>query len=197
MPETEQKKGSPIRERIIAAFIELSKSKGFYRVTMDELSGQAGLSKRTVYRYFNSKEEVIEAVIDHFLWKIAGEMERVIAEARTPAELIARALQNFYLYGQNFVFNPLILEDLRCHYPGFWRKIDNYRMEKAQNLVKAILDKSDKESTRKTDPRIITTAFLAAIQAVVNPEFILRNGLTFQETMEQVADLFAHGFLKS
>ncbi len=190
------KKGADIRERIISAFMELSKTKGFYRVTMDELSVLAGLSKRTVYRYFASKEEIIEAVIDSIIQRVTRELDRVIAEAHTPAELIAQALQNLYLYGQNLVFNPLILEDLRSHYPHFWQKIDRYRMEKAQNLIKAILSKSDKDLTREIDPRIMCTAFLAAIQAVVNPEFILKNGLTFQETLTQVVGLFTHGFIR-
>ncbi|QNB46535.1 TetR family transcriptional regulator [Thermanaerosceptrum fracticalcis] len=196
MPDTEQKKGSPIRERIIAAFIELSKSKGFYRVTMDELSAQAGVSKRTIYRYFTSKEEVIEAVIDSIIQRVAREMDRVMAEAHTPAELIAQALQNLYLHGHDLVFNPLIMEDLRSRYPHFWKKIDSYRMEKAQNLIKAILSKSDKDLTREIDPRIMSTAFLAAIQAVVNPEFTLKNGLTLQDALNQVVDLFTCGFIR-
>ena len=41
-----------IRERIIRACQELSVNRGLSGVTMDEVVAHAGVSKRTVYRYF-------------------------------------------------------------------------------------------------------------------------------------------------
>lgn len=62
-----------IRERIIAAYSELARLQGFHAVTMDELAVRARVSKRTIYRYFRSKVEIIEATLDAFMAEIATE----------------------------------------------------------------------------------------------------------------------------
>lgn len=53
-----------IRERIIKACRDLAVEQGLRGFTMDELAQRAGLSKRTVYRYFDSKQAIIQASLD-------------------------------------------------------------------------------------------------------------------------------------
>jgi len=39
-------------------------------------------------------------------------------------------------------------------------------------------------------------AFIASIQAVINPEFILDNELTFEDSVRQLVELFMYGIIK-
>jgi AcrR family transcriptional regulator len=52
---------------VAAAFAE----EGFHRATMDSVAGRAGVAKPTLYRYFESKEELFEAAV-------SAECERLI-----------------------------------------------------------------------------------------------------------------------
>lgn len=189
------KGGFRIRERIISAFAELSRGKGFYRVTVDEVATQAGLSKRTIYRYFKSKDEIIEAVIDEFLSRMGQEVDKIVASQKTPEEIFTHILNNFFHVGRNII-NPMVMQDLSQHYPHYWKKIDEFRMGKAVNLIKAFLRQSNRGYTREINPHIITTVVLTSIQAVLNPDFILTHGLTLEETVKQLLEFFKHGFLK-
>ncbi len=186
-----------IKQRILTAFQELSKKKGFYRVTMDELAAVAGISKRTIYRYFRSKDEIIEATLEKFMTEVAGKMEEIAATPLKPEELVNRMLKTIHFVG-GYIGNPLVLDDLRQHYPHYWKKIDEFRMKKAQEIIisKLLLDEKNKEYIRDIDPRIVTAAMFASIKAVANPEFIITNGLTFDDTIRQLMDFFLHGILK-
>lgn len=164
-------------------------------MTVDEIAAQAGLSKRTVYRYFKSKDEIIEAVIDHFLASVSREVEIILDTKKTPEEVFTAILETFYRVGRNFI-NPVVMQDMRQHYPQYWEKIDRFRMARAQGLIKALLNGSAQAKARGLNPHIVTAIVLATIQAVLNPEFILSRGLTFQETIEQVIEFFKYGFLK-
>ncbi|MGE5396811.1 MAG: TetR/AcrR family transcriptional regulator, partial [Chitinophagales bacterium] len=73
-----------IRDRILNACQELARIQGFYSMTMDELAERAGVSKRTLYRYFRSKEEVIEATLDQFMNEMATEADRLLAGNEQP-----------------------------------------------------------------------------------------------------------------
>jgi len=101
-------------------------------------------------------------------------------------------------YVGGYVGNPVILADLRQHYPHYWKKIDDFRLRKGQEIIisRLFLDEENKKYIRDIDLRIVTTAIIAAIQAVANPEFIIRNNLTFEETIRQLLEFFQHGFLK-
>lgn len=51
------------REDIIRAAEELFFERGYERVTMDEISRKAEYSKRTVYAYFQSKEQIFHGIL--------------------------------------------------------------------------------------------------------------------------------------
>lgn len=153
------------------------------------------MSKRTIYRYFKSKDEIIEGVIDRFLTSVSGEMERIVTTKKFSEEAFADMLETFYRLGRSYL-NPVVMQDMRQHYPHYWEKIDRFRMSRAQEVFKTFLERSDKETIREINPRVATAIVLASVQAVLNPEFILSNGLNFHETVEQVIEFFKHGFLK-
>lgn len=182
-----------MKERIISAYRELSQSRGFYNITMDELASKAGISKRTVYRYFNSKEEIIEAVVDNFMDNMACQLENIMAEDKRP-EVIFPKMVKFFTQTNQIIFNPLVLEDLRQQYPYLWVKIDRFRAEKIYYFLKSTMAESEIDRLKKIDPRIITTAILASIQAVINPAFILDNNLTINKAAGQLIQLFLYGF---
>ena len=68
-------------EAALALFVE----KGFAATRSEEVAKAAGVSKGTLYLYFPSKEELLKAVIQHFLGTEieAGEQEAAAAEGPT------------------------------------------------------------------------------------------------------------------
>lgn len=164
---------------------------------MDELAAEAGVSKRTLYRYFRSKEEMIEAVLEKLMANIESLIKEFVASHHKPDEIVAYMLRILHRIIQTF-FHPLVLGDLQKHYPHYWEKIDQFRIKNVENIVKSklFLDEKNKELIRNLDPRIVTAAIIASIQAVANPDFIITNGLTAEDTLTQLMELFLYGLLK-
>lgn len=175
-----------IRERIIWACRELAVNRGFSGVTIDELAAQAGVSKRTIYRYFTSKDEIIEATLDDFMAAMEMELRAIVSTEMKPAEMLSALLTRLTEEGR-FLSGVPALTDLQQRYPHLWRKIDEFRFSRLHYMLDVIRQRSDSQIIKETDPRIMLAIIIAVIQAVVNPEFILRNGLTFEETIRQVS----------
>lgn len=182
-----------IRDRILAACRELARVKGFYNMSMDELARQTGVSKRTIYRYFRSKEEIIEACLDTFMAHMTLEFEKILQQEEPAPEMIASIVKQIFTHGQ-FITNPAGLNDLRVHYPQLWAKIDNFRVEKIRAAISLYILQSKSPVLREIDPRIITAITLASIQAVINPDFIIGNDLTFEDTVSQFSKLLIASF---
>lgn len=181
------------KDKIVYAFYEMANKQGFRRATMDELAVQAGVSKRTIYRYFESKEAVVEAVIELFLNRIGTEMDEVLSADSGPEQTLERMLSVFGNTGK--FINPVIMEDLIAHYPHFWEKIANYRMKRVHLLIDILLRENKHEQMHKYDPSIVTALVISAVQTILNPEFILKNSLTFEKAFEQLAEILKYGLL--
>lgn len=178
-----------IKDRILKACRELARIKGFYNMNMDELARQTGVSKRTIYRYFRSKEEIIEASLDAFMAEMAGRMEETMARDLSAPEMITAIIGNLVTHGQ-FLMSPIVLNDLRVHYPHLWNKINTFRLARARAAINRYMQLSSNPVLQEIDPRIVTAIILTSIQEILNPGFILDNGLTFESTAGQLSKFF-------
>jgi AcrR family transcriptional regulator len=61
------KKAAERREEIILAARELFQTKTYEEVTMQELMEKLNIAKGTIYHYFSSKEELLEAVVENII----------------------------------------------------------------------------------------------------------------------------------
>jgi AcrR family transcriptional regulator len=67
MPKVTGQYKSDIRKKIIHAAIESFAQTGFDRTKMEDIAKRLGLSKGTIYLYFNSKEDLFLAICEHYL----------------------------------------------------------------------------------------------------------------------------------
>lgn len=74
-------KGNPVSDRskreLEAALLQLMRTEDYAEITIQEIAYHAGLSRRTFYRNFSSKEEILSACFDR-IW--AGYRERIVTE---------------------------------------------------------------------------------------------------------------------
>ena len=60
-----RRKAAETRQHIIDAAYTLFYQIGFIRTGVDAIADAAGITKRTLYQHFKSKDELIEAVLEH------------------------------------------------------------------------------------------------------------------------------------
>ena len=88
-PQTDIEAG---RKQLIELSIEMIEERGTGALTMTELAGRAGMSPANLYRYFESKEALIEAVAEHWFQPKVTIMEEVVASDLPPR----RKMYEFY-----------------------------------------------------------------------------------------------------
>lgn len=180
---------SNIPERITGACRRLAMQRGFYHLTVDELAREAGISKRTLYRYYPSKEAIIEATLDAFTSEILADTDNLLLRESDPVVLLKSALELLADKGR-FIINPASIYDLEKYYPHLWQKIDQFRVGRIKQVI-GLLSAQDPFlglSSNISLP-ILTTIMTASIQAILNPTFILENYLTFEEAAGQLSEL--------
>jgi TetR/AcrR family transcriptional regulator len=181
------------RQRITASLKELASERGFSRVTMDDLANHTGISKRTIYRYFRSKEEIIIAVMEDLMGGIEKETMMAVERANHPVDKITGVIRAVL---QNIKhIQPLALHDVQKYYPRLWERVEQFRAERIQHIFTELFTNSGQDCLRKVNPKIFTAALLASIRAVVNPNFIMENNLSPEETIQSLFDIFFNGII--
>lgn len=82
-------------QEILQAALSIFAEKGFAAARMDEIAARAGVSKGTIYLYFESKEAMFKALVRETISARIGEITGIVEkhEGPTPA-LLAAALRN-------------------------------------------------------------------------------------------------------
>ncbi|MBR5476424.1 MAG: TetR/AcrR family transcriptional regulator [Bacteroidaceae bacterium] len=80
------------RETIIKVAQKLFAEKGIDNITMSDIAAEAKKSRRTVYTYFQSKEELLEASIEMELQKVSGAISKVAMSNLTPDKKIVKLI---------------------------------------------------------------------------------------------------------
>ena len=107
------------RERILAAFEERARKLGIRGVVMSELASELGISKKTLYQHFPSKEALVRAMIDVEMERMHERMhdrgDELEAMADSPKDLI-KCWAEKILEEQRFA--RIFWEELETDYPN-------------------------------------------------------------------------------
>lgn len=72
------------RSQLVELVIEQIQERGTSALTMTEIAARAGMSPASLYRYFESKEALVEAVAEHWFRPKVAIMEEVVASDLPP-----------------------------------------------------------------------------------------------------------------
>lgn len=122
---------------------------------MDDIASHLGISKKTLYKMFDSKSDLVLAVVT-LLTKSAAEKQQSILSANIP---LPQKLTSFLLLELDDLPHPssLLARDLYHNHPQARQILTQFK-ENRQDLLKDLLDESVKEQIIPPIP----TAFVAA-----------------------------------
>ncbi|KJY82911.1 TetR family transcriptional regulator [Vibrio galatheae] len=107
------------QEDIIKSAIEVFSKKGFEQASMEGISKHAGVSKRTLYKYYPNKEALFEVIVDKLMCRFDDqcevEFEPSVSIARQLTELTHK--QMCYLGNEDYQMTARLVmaECIRCH----------------------------------------------------------------------------------
>ena len=184
------------KNKILIFALELFRQEGFYKTTMDDLARQLKMSKKTIYKYFPKKENLIWETSFYFVEKhqvrikeILESEENAIQKLFDLIEYIGRMLMNV---------NRKWFEDIQIHQPELWKKIDEFRINIIRSRITKLIEQGKNEGyIENFSTDIIVTMFLSSVQNIVNPTFIINSKLNMNEVLESVITILMQGIMTS
>ncbi len=169
-------------------------TEGFYKTTMDEIAKDLQMSKKTIYKHFDSKEELLEEVCSMRMGLMQEYLDEVVESGDDAITKFLRILNKQKSMSLNC--SPAWFRDLEIHAPHLRKEFDKVRQDKVTTILVKLLEQGKKEKVvENVHIDILIAALNGAMEAVTHADFVLNSKYSMHEAMRITAEIFFNGFL--
>lgn len=182
-------------EKIYLKTLKLLGCKGL-RFTTEDLAKELGTSKRTIYTYFSTKDEIIEKTIDYVFIQITTSDTEILKNNQlTLQEKIEQCFQNVPdAYNLGSIIRHM--DDIQRHYPHLSEKI-NHHLNSIWDAVIQLIEQGMKNNEiEKIDTVILKTILNEALKKLLDYEFLVMNQISFDSGIKAMYDIILYGLIK-
>lgn len=116
-----------MREQIINTATELFLNLGFKSITMDDIANRIGISKKTIYKFFSTKEMLIEEAIEKVHHDIDVSVKEIFQRKYNAIEENFEIRRTFKELFKSQETSPIY--QLKKHYPKIYEKAYKKQIE--------------------------------------------------------------------
>lgn len=181
--------------RILAYVEQRINSQGTRGLSVEEISSALGMSKKTFYKAFPTKEAMLEELIGRIVGELAGRIDGIV---QSPGSFVQKIDGLMTMLGTLYPRMAILLsEDLYRSAPAVWSRVEEFRHRKIQTVFSALLDQGIAEGSigREVNRTIFLLAYLAAIRAIINPRVLVEHPFSAIDAVEQIVRIFFAGIM--
>jgi len=171
-------------QEILEKTVELFYEFGIRNLNMDDISRSLGISKKTLYQYVKSKEDLIEKLFyyDEMKWDI--EMAKLKVNEMNAIEILLQvSLRVFEEMGR---FNPKLKFELKKYYEHIFQQFMVRKQNHIFSQISKNIEKGIAEGLYRSDINIDLVAGLYVRNLVMmhNNDFCIAENITFDQLFE-------------
>jgi len=182
-------------ERMLVTARKIFFVHGYSALTMDELARELGMSKKTLYLHFPSKDAIVEQILHDFIAQIRASADELFQDKTmgftTKLRRFSAAMVN------RLRVNAHILRDLQRSAPHLFSLVEELRNNNIPYVFGQILREGQAAGMVRADldPAFAVEFWRPAIQSLMHPDSLERLQLNPDQMFTQAIDLFFGGLL--
>jgi AcrR family transcriptional regulator len=191
-----QPRDDDVAARIIAVGRQDFFAHGFRGVTMDDLAGELGMSKKTLYASFPTKTDLLRAVLLDKFRRVEADLQ-LIATAFSNDMLDSLRQLLACLQRHSEEIRPPFVRDIRREAPEMLELVQSQRRQIIERYFGSLLDECRKAGIVRKDisTRLIIEILLGATEAVMNPVRMAELDLTPKRGYSTIINVVFEGVL--
>ncbi|PNV75523.1 TetR/AcrR family transcriptional regulator [Leptospira inadai] len=182
-----------MNHKIVESSLALFLARGFHKVNTDEIAQAAGISKRTLYRYFPSKDELVTATLEHFKMQVRTKFVLVLSQKELPPLHRFRQILTQVAQELSKVSRSLMV-DLQRERPDIFAQMVEFRTANIRSLIGLLKEaREKKEINPDIDVPFAIDMLLASINTLLIPEYLVSHNYSFEFGLEKITQIFLDG----
>jgi AcrR family transcriptional regulator len=161
---------------------------------MDDLAGELGMSKKTLYAHFPSKTVLLESVLADKFGEVETELAAITTDARIEFPERLHALLACIRKHTDEV-QPPFMRDVAREMPELFEKVRVHRRAMIHRHFASVLREGKAAGMIRGDvpERIMIEFLIGAADAIVNPQKLGELGLTARAAFTEIILIFLEG----
>ncbi len=159
-----------IKDRILNHSQALFLQNGIKSVSMDDIAASMAMSKKTIYKCFANKDEVVQAVMERHLAGTQTDCGTIVGQSVSAIDEMFRMMD--WMKQQFGGVHPSIFYDLQKFYPLTWELWMRHKNQYILTQITANLRRGMAEGLYRADldVEVLARLRLAQIEIVFNPD---------------------------
>ncbi len=143
---------------------------GVKSISMDDLSRELGISKKTLYQSVENKRELVMQVFQNHAQK---ELDAVIDIRRDAADAIDEMIEVAkYIIPTLRQITPMLIFDMQKYYRDVWQMMETYNQQEIFKLIKENIERGIKEGVYREEfhSEIIAKLYVGKTMVVIDED---------------------------
>lgn len=186
----------PTKQRILMAARERFLLHGFSKVTTDELTSLLGISKKTLYKYFPSKEALLRGILESFIRETSQRIEDAVQDEALDFVEKLQALLRLLGKQLSRIGRPF-MEDLQKSTPELWQEVADFRHEKLLLNFRKLFEEGIRKGKIRSDldPEFLTMMYSSTIESIINPQMLSTLPVSGSQALTTIIQVYFEGIL--
>jgi len=166
---------------------------GIKSVSMDDIAREVSVSKKTIYKYFENKKDLIGNVIKA---DIDVEMNACKDCYNTEGNAIQKMIDiSRHISHRHKNTNPTIIFDLQKYYPAEWELMEDFRTNFIQNTICDNVKEGKSEGLYRAeiDENIVCQLYVSLMHKMINMLATQEEPFNFRELHFEMVTYHLHG----
>lgn len=189
----ERKTNPKKRKEIVLGLIDFLQENSLANSNMDDIAAGLSKSKATLYKYFKSKETMVDALIDFKVKSIAGFVP-ILKDEEIP--YIERYERSFRLLEEQITdISNEFMKDLKELFPEVYQKIELLIQLAVQELSSYYEEGMKRGIFNQLNARLISSNDFVFFRTLIDPEYLKQNDLTIAKAFKDFYDIRCQGLI--
>ncbi len=182
-------------ERIIQGAGELFFRNGIRTVTMDDIASKLGISKKTIYNYFEDKNILVQSLTESILKDEHHHMLTFRDKSKNPVEEILMVMDHLSSFFQRK--NPALFYDLQKYHPNAWHSFKSFKDQAMIGFVEENLKAGIKEELYRSNIniKVLSKLRIEQVEWGMNPLLFPSSEFNLKKVQLELLDHFLHGIV--
>ncbi|HEX6334039.1 MAG TPA: TetR/AcrR family transcriptional regulator [Flavisolibacter sp.] len=183
------------KERILVKSHELFNRYGIRSVSMDDISVQLGMSKKTLYQFYADKDELVGEVIATVL---ESNKNRCLCDKKAAENAVHEIFLAYDMMQEMFSkMNPAVIFDLEKYHPAVYGKFEEHRNSFLYQMIRSNLEKGIKEELYRPDidVDVLTRFRIESVFLPFDSDIFPNNRTHLMHIEQQLLDHFIYGIV--
>jgi AcrR family transcriptional regulator len=181
------------RQRISAKAKEMFMRYGIRTVSMDDIAGGLGISKKTIYGSFEDKDALVDSIIAEHLREaeaLVGEIHLRSEDAVQEIVLTMRMVEVQFRH-----LNPIVLHDLRKFHPTAYARLEVHKEEFLLGVIRGNMERGKAEGLYRPelDVEVMSRFRLESMMVLFDVDLFPPDRFSLVRASQEVLEHFLYG----